>query len=180
MANEKKIISRFQFRRDTTENWLLHGDEIPAAGEPCYDIDLKTLRIGDGATAYEKLPVLGNSEDGDTGALQSEIEAMKIAMATMQADIDNMETQVGETNVVEVKENVTNLTTQVENTKTEIVTVQQTLEKKADAKTVTELQTVVEQKVDKEAVETLETNLKTYVDEQVKTVEVTNIDDGEI
>lgn len=173
MANEKKIISRFQFRRDTTENWLQHGGEIPAAGEPCYDIDLKTLKIGDGKTTYENLPVLGNSEGGDTSALQSEIEEMKAVMLALQADIDDMETQVGETNVVEVHENVTQLTT-------EMTTVQQTLETKADTQTVTELQTVVEQKVDKKTVETLETNLKTYVDEQIKTVEVTNFDDGEI
>lgn len=164
MANEKKIISRFQFRRDTTENWLLNKDVIPAAGEPCYDVDLKTLRIGDGSTTYENLPIMGNSDGGDTSALQAEIDAMKIAIEAMQADIEDMEGQVGETNVVEVQENVTQLTTEMETTKTEIATVQQTLETKADA----------------EAVETLKTDLQTYVDEQIKAVEVTNIDDGEI
>lgn len=187
MANEKKIISRFQFRRDTTKNWLLNKDITPAAGEPCYDIDLKTLKIGDGETTYENLPVLGNSEGGDTSAIQAEIKAIKSLMETLQTDIDNVETnvsdiqeQVGETDLVEVQESVTTLTTQIETTNTEIVTIQQTLENKADAETVTNLQSIVEQKVDVEAVETLKTDLQTYVDEQIKNVEVTNFDDGEI
>lgn len=164
MANEKKIISRFQFRRDTTENWIANKDIKPAAGEPCYDIDLRTLKIGDGKTTYENLPVIGNSEGGNAGALQTEIAAMKAVMDVIQADIEDMEEQVGETNVVEVYENVTQLTTEMETTKAEIVTVQQTLETKADV----------------EAVEALKTDLQTYVDEQIKAAEVTNIDDGEI
>ena len=192
MANEKKIISRFQFRRDTTENWLLNKDITPAAGEPCYDIDLKTLKIGDGKTTYENLPVLGNSEGADTSAIQAEIAAIKDLMETLQEDIDNVEInvsdiqdQVGETNIVEItnsvtqiNENVNNLTTQIETTNNEIVTIQETLETKADAEIVTELQTVIEQKVDTEAVEILKTDLQTYVDEQLKIFE--NIDDGEI
>ena len=50
-----------QFRRDTTANWLLNKDVIPAAGEPCFDLDAKTLKIGDGETTYEHLPVIGGS-----------------------------------------------------------------------------------------------------------------------
>ena len=65
MATEKKILSIFQFRRDTTENWLANKDIVPAAGEPCYDIDLRTLRIGDGTTTYENLPIVGNTEVSD-------------------------------------------------------------------------------------------------------------------
>lgn len=157
MAQEKKILATFQFRRDTTENWLANKDIVPAPGEPCYDIDLRTLRIGDGETTYENLPIIGNSDGGDTSALQAEINAMKSEMLVMQSDIEDMETQVGETNVIEVRENVTQLTTEME-------TVQHALETK----------------VDTEAVEKLETDLKTYVDEQIKTVDVTNNDYGEI
>ena len=187
MATEKKFITVFQFRRDTTENWLLNKDIVPAAGEPCYDLKLKTLKIGDGSTTYENLPVLGNVEAGDTSELQAEVDAIKALMETLQTDVDNveinvsnMQEKVGEVDVAEMQENVTNLTTQIETTNTEIVTIQQTLENKADAETVTELQTVVEQKADTSVVDALETELKTYVDERVKTVEVTNIDDGEI
>ncbi len=188
MAVEKKIISRFQFRRDTTENWLLNQDTIPAAGEPCYDVDLKTLKIGDGSTSYKDLHVVGDVEAGDTSALQAEIDTIKSLMETLQADIDNVETnvsdiqeQVGDTDVAAVQESVTNLTAQIETTNTEIVTIQQTLDTKANVETVSELQTVVETKADTKAVEAMSTELKTYVDEQIKTVEVGgNIDDGEI
>lgn len=191
----KKIIKTiFQFRRSSTAEWELNKDIIPAAGEPCYDLDLKTLRIGDGVSHYKDLPVIGNVEAGDTSGLQAEIEAIKNLMETLQTDVDAMEEnvsdmqeQVGETNIVEVHENVvqiienvTNLTSQIEQTNTEIVTIHETLEAKADAETVTELQTVIEQKVDVETVEVLKTDLQTYVDEQIRNIESGSIDDGEI
>lgn len=191
----KKIIKTvFQFRRSHTAEWELNKDIIPAAGEPCYDLDLKTLRIGDGTTKYKDLPVVGNVEAGDTSNLQAEIEAIKNAMEVIQEDIDNVETnvsdiqdQVGETNIVDVQESVTkitenvnNLTTLIETTNTDIVTIQETLEGKADAGAITELQTIIEQKVDVETVETLKTDLQVYVDEKIKNIETGNIDDGEI
>lgn len=188
MAIKKTIKTVWQIRRDTTANWLLNKDTIPAAGEPCYDLELKTLKIGDGSTTYENLPVIGNVESGDVSALQAEIESIKSSMEILQTDVDNVETnvsdiqeQVGDTDVSAVQESVTNLAAQIETTNTEIVTIQQTLETKADTETVSELQTIVETKADTEAVEALSTELKTYVDEQIKTVEVGgNIDDGEI
>lgn len=191
----KKIIKTvFQFRRSTTAEWELNKDIIPAAGEPCYDLDLKTLRIGDGVSHYKDLPIIGNVEAGDTSELEAEIETLKNAMEALQTDVDimeedvsDMQEQVGETNIVEVQESVTqmvenvnNLTTKIENTTTEIATIQETLDTKADAETVTEIQTVLEQKVDVKTVETLKTDLQTYVDEQIKNVESGNIDDGEI
>jgi len=76
MANVIKMV--IQFRRDHTENWLLHKDVIPAAGEPCYDLDLKTLKIGDGSTTYENLPAIGGvdvemSADGSSIVLQDNV-----------------------------------------------------------------------------------------------------------
>ena len=161
---KQTIKTVFQFRRDTTANWDLYKDIVPAAGEPCYDLDLKTFRIGDGETAYENLPVIGGVENIDD----------------LQLALEQLQTQVGDTNIVEIQENYTNLTTQVETFNTEIIEMQQTLDTKADTETVSELQTVVEKKLDAEAVEVLETELKTYIDEQLKTIETTNIDDGEI
>ena len=158
------IKTVMQFRRDTTANWELYKATVPASGEPCYDINLKTLRIGDGVTAYENLPVIGGADSPEE----------------LQAAIEQLQTQIGDTNIVEIQENYTNLTTQVNAVNTEVASMQQTLETKADAGTVAELQTVVEQKLDAEAVTTLETELKTYIDEQLKTVESNNIDDGEI
>lgn len=55
----KIIKTIFQFRRDTAANWELNKTVVPVAGEPCYDITNKTLRIGDGTTTYENLPVIG-------------------------------------------------------------------------------------------------------------------------
>lgn len=56
-----------QVRRDTTENWLLNKDFIPAAGEPCLDLDTGAVKWGDGVTTYEKLLATGPvSGDGKT------------------------------------------------------------------------------------------------------------------
>lgn len=53
------IKTQIQFRRDTTENWYLNRYVIPAAGEPCFDIELGTLKIGDGVKTYEELEPIG-------------------------------------------------------------------------------------------------------------------------
>lgn len=62
MANTNVIKMVIQLRRDTAENWLANKDIVPAAGEPCYDLDAKTLKIGDGETAYGDLKVVGGAE----------------------------------------------------------------------------------------------------------------------
>lgn len=174
----KKIKTIFQFKRSTTEEWKLNKDTIPAAGEPCYDLDLKTLRIGDGVTTYENLPVVGSGTIGDAGELQVEITTLKETVETLQTNIVSMETnvsdlqtQVGDTNVTEVQANViqltesmTNLTTQVEENNNEIVQVKQTLETK----------------VDSEAVEAAKEELKTYVDEQIQNIPSGGMDGGVI
>lgn len=48
-----------QLRRDTTANWELHKDIVPAAGEPCFDVELGTLKIGDGIRTYGELNSIG-------------------------------------------------------------------------------------------------------------------------
>ena len=50
-----------QVRRDTTANWELHKDVIPAAGEPCLDLDTGIIKYGDGVTTYENLKESGAS-----------------------------------------------------------------------------------------------------------------------
>lgn len=52
---------RIQFRRDTAANWVLYGDKIPAAGEPCFEIDTGVLKIGNGVTAYKDLPAISGT-----------------------------------------------------------------------------------------------------------------------
>ena len=64
---DQMLKMRIQLRRDTTANWVQYKDVIPAAGEPCFDLDLHTLKIGDGTTTYENLPTIGGvdvSADG--------------------------------------------------------------------------------------------------------------------
>ena len=55
------IKMRIQFRRDTAANWLLYKDVIPAAGEPCFEIDTGVFKIGDGVTTYENLKNIGGA-----------------------------------------------------------------------------------------------------------------------
>lgn len=57
MAN-KTLRTVIQFKRDTSANWVTNKDVIPAAGEPCYDVNAGTLKIGDGVTTYENLPAI--------------------------------------------------------------------------------------------------------------------------
>ena len=55
------IKTVIQLRRDTAENWLANKDVIPAAGEPCFELDTGVLKIGNGVTTYENLlPINGN------------------------------------------------------------------------------------------------------------------------
>ena len=63
----KIIKTIIQFRRDTAANWETNKTVVPAAGEPCYDLDNKTLRIGDGTTEYGNLPVIGGVEIAGDG-----------------------------------------------------------------------------------------------------------------
>lgn len=71
MANILRTV--IQFRRDTTENWLLHQDVVPAAGEPCFDLNLGTLRIGDGVRSYKDLEIIGGSGSVTVSADQKSI-----------------------------------------------------------------------------------------------------------
>lgn len=57
MANQT-LRTVIQFKRDTSANWVTNKDVVPAAGEPCYDVNAGTLKIGDGATTYENLPAI--------------------------------------------------------------------------------------------------------------------------
>lgn len=205
MAVVKKIKTVFQFRRSTTEEWELNKNLIPAAGEPCYDLNLKTLRIGDGATAYEHLPVIGNAElaaDGESillanGALtisgfdaaeagsylrkgeDGKLEWIDIPTAgDLQSEIENLKADVS--------------TVQEQVGDTDVVVVQESVEQVTQnvtnlttqiEQTNTEIVTInetLENKADTEAVNAMSEELKTYVDEQIKTAEPANIDDGEI
>jgi hypothetical protein len=71
------MASKIQVRRDTTAGWTQHGTDSPAAGEFCYDIQLKTLKIGDGVTTYNNLkPIADGDIDISTLATQASVTAL--------------------------------------------------------------------------------------------------------
>lgn len=91
MAEIQRYKVVFQFRRATTEEWSLNEDEIPYAGEPCYDLNLGTLRIGDGNTPYRDLKVIGSASISEDG--------LSLIIDSLQSDIDALQALVGETSV---------------------------------------------------------------------------------
>lgn len=91
MAEIKRMKVVFQFRRATTEEWSRNEDEIPYAGEPCYDLNLGTLRIGDGNTAYRDLKVIGSASMPDDG--------LYLIIEDLQEDIDVLQELVGDSSV---------------------------------------------------------------------------------
>ena len=72
---DKKITTKIQVRRDTTANWLTNKDIVPAAGEPCFDTDLGTLKIGDGVTTYENLKSIGGTSAAHYEGVKAEGES---------------------------------------------------------------------------------------------------------
>lgn len=56
---ETVLKTIIQIRRDTTANWIINKDFIPAPGEPCLDTDTGIVKYGDGITTYENLKPSG-------------------------------------------------------------------------------------------------------------------------
>lgn len=89
--------TKIQVRRDTTANWLTNKDVVPAAGEPCFDLDLGTLKIGDGVTTYENLKEIsggataahyeGVKADGET---DNDVIARVLTEANAEAQKDDI------------------------------------------------------------------------------------------
>ncbi len=55
MAEQVLKKMRIQLRRATTAEWEAYKDVVPTAGEPCFDLELNTLKIGDGTHKYSEL-----------------------------------------------------------------------------------------------------------------------------
>lgn len=124
---------RIQLRRATTAEWTANKDVVPAAGEPCFDIELNTLKIGDGAKTYEQLEPIGGtgtvevSADGtsivlDDGvfklagfdAAETGAQPRKKADGTLEWVVPSTETVEGlQTTVAGLQSDVTNLQTDV-------------------------------------------------------------------
>lgn len=122
----------FQFRRDTTANWIVNKDVVPAAGEPCFDLDLHTLKIGDGKKTYEQLPAIGGVElkveaDGKSVVLENDVfklmgfdaaevgaQPRKTADGKLEWVVPSTETVEGlQATVAGLQSDVTNLQTNV-------------------------------------------------------------------
>ena len=59
-------MTTIKFRRDTSANWTsVHP--IPAQGEPCYETDTGTLKIGTDSANYVPIPYVsgGGGSSGD-------------------------------------------------------------------------------------------------------------------
>lgn len=197
MAVVKRIKTIFQFKRSTTQEWELNKEYVPAAGEPCFDLDLGTLKIGDGTTTYENLKVIGGGTISDDGLslivedLQADLDALHELVGTTpvadqisgaMADVakaSDLETVVNNMTTLESKvttsnDSVTEMQTIIEKNNTIVNDLQTIVEQKADAETVTQLQTVVNEKADKETVTELQTVIEQKVD--TETVEVLKTD----
>lgn len=85
---EKVLKTIIQVRRDTTENWELNKNVIPAEGEPCLDIDTGIVKYGDGVTTYANLKPSG-------GAQASHYEGVKAEGETDNDVIDRVLTTLG-------------------------------------------------------------------------------------
>lgn len=69
-------IIKFQFRRDTAQNWTDNGGVVLLAGEPGVETDTGKMKIGNGSTPWENLPysvgVVGaTGPQGETGFIGS-------------------------------------------------------------------------------------------------------------
>lgn len=76
---EQVLKMRIQLRRATTAEWEANKSVVPAAGEPCFDLELNTLKIGDGVKTYEQLEPIGGdgsvaiSADGNSIVLADSV-----------------------------------------------------------------------------------------------------------
>lgn len=62
------IKMTYQLRRDTAANWELFKHIVPAAGEPCFELDTNILKIGDGVKSYGELEAIGGINVSADGA----------------------------------------------------------------------------------------------------------------
>lgn len=64
---EQTVQGIVLFRRDKSADWEANRTGVPKDGEPCWNSETHELRVGDGVTTYENLPVIG-ANAGSTAA----------------------------------------------------------------------------------------------------------------
>ena len=55
--------------------FLHHQPQSSAAGEPCFDLELGTLKIGDGVTTYENLKAISGASAAHYEGVKAEGES---------------------------------------------------------------------------------------------------------
>ena len=73
------IIKTIKFKRGTSAAWA-RTNPILLDGEPGYEKDTKKLKIGDGTTAWNNLPYIGESAEISTDGKSIIIQDGKIEM----------------------------------------------------------------------------------------------------
>lgn len=92
----KTIIGTIQARRDTSANWETHKTVIPAAGEPCLDLDTGAVKWGNGVDTYEDLPVSGGAAAShyegikQEGESDTDVIARVLGTLSAQAGVDDI------------------------------------------------------------------------------------------
>jgi len=126
MAKQNLLKMVIQFRRDITANWELHSDIVPAAGEPCFDVELNTLKIGDGKKTYAELePINGAKLSADEKSIILKDGTFKLAgFDAAEVGAQLIKTENGIEWVVPSTEAITKLQTAVADLQKDVKTVQ--------------------------------------------------------
>jgi hypothetical protein len=66
-----------QFRRDTSANWSAVNPTL-LSGEPAYELNTQTMRVGDGVTPYNNLPQFGAFPNAIAGGRLSLVQAAPV------------------------------------------------------------------------------------------------------
>lgn len=128
MANIIRTV--IQLRRASNADWLANGHVVPAPGEPCFDLDLNTLKIGDGNTPYCDLKPIGGVElkieaDGKSVVLEDNVfklmgfDAAKFGAQPRKAENGELEWVVPSTAEID------DLKSDVEELQTAVTTIQE-------------------------------------------------------
>ncbi len=131
MAEQVLKKTRIQLRRATTAEWETYKDVVPTAGEPCFDLELNTLKIGDGTHKYSELDFVYAKAADVVAACKSEyalttfvnniisnagiatneaLTTLAGRVTTAEGEIDALQGLVGETAVpTQIQNAITNL-----------------------------------------------------------------------
>lgn len=194
MATTKVIKTVFQFRRAKTTEWELNKSIIPAAGEPCFDLDLSTLRIGNGVDTYENLKPIGGvkvdiATDGSSIVMQDNVlklsgfDAAEIGAQPRKNAEGKLEWVVPSTETVEgLQAAVAGLQSDVTSLQTTVINIQEIVNPSAEgAVPLLDRLESLEAKVDGTGEDSIEAKVEAKVDSKIEAFASTlTPDDGKV